>query len=125
MKYLQILAIPFKAIWYYFKDMNSENKENGGGVSIKRNISFVIAALVIVVQLYSLRRLPCDSEKNMDFFTNICKWYVTVDMLFVLLALGITSVEKLTDLAQKLKFGVISKPTPECQSEEVEDKNSN
>lgn len=106
---INYLASPIRTIWKYFSDMNSESKENGGGVSIKRNMAWGIGTLAFIVELYSLYRLPCKTKDEIDSFVYISVVYVCVDLLFVVLALGITTFEKITDLIQRIKGGIITK----------------
>lgn len=94
---------PIVALWRYFKDMNSER---GGGVSIKRNIAWGIASLVVFVQVFSLIALYYLIIKHgvendlIGVFKYLCVFYVIVDAVMILLVLQITSVEKLKSLAQ-------------------------
>jgi hypothetical protein len=118
MKILNIinnLTTPIRTIWHYFVDMNSEK---GGGVSIKRNMAWGIGTLVFIIQLYSLTRLPCVAKDEIIQFVYICIFYSTSDLIFILLALGITSLEKISDLVQRIKGGIIER----VQTTKVEDK---
>lgn len=90
------------AIWRYFVDMNSEN---GGGVSIKRNIVWGVATLLVfsevfpLVALYILILRQPDRDMLITVFQFLCWFFVTVDAVIILLALRITSLEKLNALA--------------------------
>lgn len=106
---INYLTSPVRTIWKYFSDMNSESKENGGGVSIKRNMAWGIGTLAFIVELYSLYRLPCTTKEEIASFVYISIVYVISDLLFVCLALSITTFEKITDLIQRIKGGVITK----------------
>lgn len=106
---INYLTSPFRVTWKYFSDMNSESKENGGGVSIKRNMAWGIGTLAFIVELYSLYRLPCTTKEEITSFVYISIVYVISDLLFVCLALSITTFEKITDLIQRIKGGIITK----------------
>ena len=115
MKVINFLTSPLRNIWFYFVDMNSEK---GGGVSIKRNMAWGIATLVVFVQFYSLTKMPLLKMEELSLYSNLCKFYVITDIAFILLALGITTLEKMTDLIQRIKGGIIEK----VQVTKVEDK---
>lgn len=106
---ISYLTSPARIVWKYFADMNSESKENGGGVSIKRNMAWGIGTLAFIVELYSLYRLPCKTDSEIKHFVYISIVYVISDLLFVCLALSITTFEKITDLIQRIKGGIITK----------------
>lgn len=98
------ITAPVRAVWEYIKGMNSEPN---GGISIKRNMAWGIATLAFIVELYSLYRLPCATKDEITFFVHISIVYVITDLLFVCLALSITTFEKITDLVQRIKGGLL------------------
>lgn len=106
---ISYLTSPARIVWKYFSDMNSESKQNGGGVSIKRNMAWGIGTLAFIVELYSLHRLHCTTKEEITSFVYISIVYVISDLLFVCLALSITTFEKITDLIQRIKGGITTK----------------
>jgi len=91
------------AIWEYFKNMNTGTN---GKLSINRNMAWGIATVCVFVQVYSLQVMPKEIQTEIQLFKDTCEFYVVTDISFVLLALGITSVEKITELVKKLKGGI-------------------
>jgi len=99
-------------IWNYFVDMNSGENNR---VSIKRNMAWGLATLTVFIQIYSVMELPKVTDTQITKFIAFCEFYCTLDISFVVLALGITSVEKLTELSTKIRggfFGYAPQPQP-------------
>lgn len=111
------LSRAIKALWQFFKGMNSEPN---GEVSIKRNMAWGIATLTVVVELAGVwityQLVKC--KPGVEAFTYLIMFLVVCDLVFILLALKITSVEKLGVLANsvaKMRAGLFGgdKETPQ------------
>lgn len=97
------------AIWKHFTGMTSGVN---GQPSINRNMAWGITSLLLFVEMYSLIVFPRTSDSQLKMFCTQCIVYVVADISFVLLVLKITSVEKLTEQAQKVA-GIIRGYQPE------------
>ncbi len=108
-------------LWRYFEAMNSEVD---GSPSIKRNIAWGIATLVVFVQVLSLVALyyliikHTGQERLVEVFEFLCWFYTIVDVIMILLVLRITSIEKITTLAGVVKGGA----APAEKEEETREK---
>jgi hypothetical protein len=100
------------ALWRYFKGMNTGTN---GQISINRNMAWGIGSLLIFVEVYSLFVFPRGTDSQLKLFATQCIVYVVVNIAFILLVLRITSVEKLTELAQKAG-GIINRNNPSPSS---------
>lgn len=100
------------ALWNYITQMNTGTN---GKLSINRNMAWGIASLLVFVEIYSLWRLPIATDNQIALFIKICITYAIIDATFVTLALGITSVEKLNELAKTLKGDFFKKEDPKLQ----------
>jgi hypothetical protein len=114
------LSRAINAIWAFFKKMNSEPN---GEVSIKRNMAWGIATLTVVVEVAGMwityQLVKCKPE-GATIFTYLIMFLVLANLLFIVLALKITSVEKLGLLANnvaKIRAGILGggNTTPEPQ----------
>lgn len=94
------------AIWNYFKSMNSEST---GGISIKRNVSLLLTLLLLFVEIYTCMKLV---NKDIDKFISLAEFYSFLNATLILLVLGITSLEKISDLIQRIKGGLMGGNTP-------------
>lgn len=99
------------------------NSEGNGDISIKRNMAWGIATLTVVVQLAGVwitYQLVKGNKTEVATFTYLIMFLVVCDLLFILLALKITSVEKLGMFANSignLRAGIFGgdKTTPQAQ----------
>lgn len=107
---------PIVAVWNYIKEMNSEK---GGGISIKRNMSWGIGTLLFVVECYSLVKVPMRNENEIGMYIKMCEFYAVLDAAFVALALGITSIEKLSEAATKFRYMLSGGKAPAEEPKEV------
>lgn len=89
------------AVWHYFQSMNSEP---GGGISIKRNVSWVLVVLFVFVQAFALVILR---NIKPDSYIKLVEFLSVLDACMILLVLSITSIEKLSELFQKIKGGLL------------------
>ncbi len=116
-----------KAIWAYFKDMNSEKD---GSVSIKRNTAWGIASLMVFVQVFGLIALyyliiKHDGQETLvTVFKYALTLFTVTDGAMILLILQITSVEKLRSLAQTILTRAKEAPAPEATESTTEDAKS-
>lgn len=92
---------PIVAIWSYIKEMNSEK---GGGISIKRNMAWGIGTLLFIVECYALVNVPHVGAIEIPLYINMVEFFAVLDASFVTLALGITSIEKLSEAATKFRY---------------------
>lgn len=109
------------AVWRYFTQMNSEK---GGGVSIKRNMAWGIGTLLVVVELYTLYKVGIrNSVSGMLQLVTLGKFYALLDSAFILLILGVTSIEKISLFVQSIKGGVVNiSQTTETKKTESDEK---
>lgn len=102
------LVKALKAGWNYFSSMNSE----GGKISIKRNISLMLATILCFVIVFSLVHMVGPKLIDVHYIP-----YIEFVLVFLgamlLLILSVTSIEKITDLIQRLKFGVFGGQSPQ------------
>jgi len=106
------------ALWNYFKDMNSER---GGGVSIKRNMTWGMATLLVFVEIFTLIVIPHTLQPEIVEYILLCKFYAALNAVIILLMSGVTTLEKLVSAAQKLKNSVLGggQSAPEAQKEDL------
>ncbi len=104
------------ALWRYFKGMNSEKD---GQVSIKRNMTWGHATLLVAVELLPLFLLPRVTVEQLKLYVTLCKFYAVLDGVIILVMSGVTTIEKLTAAAQQLKFWQTSgsQPPPTTNAE--------
>ncbi len=103
-----------KAIWLYYVGMTSEK---GGEPSIKRGMAWGLASLVVFVEVATVVGLFMLAYRNpqetiiIDTIEYLSVFYVAADLITVLLALRITSIEKLGTVAGQLKSGLFGGTT--------------
>lgn len=109
------------AVWQYFAAMNSEKD---GVPSIKRNVAWGIATLLVFVEvftlvaLYYLIQAHIGQSRLIDVFEYLAMLFVIVNATMILLTLRITSIEKITTLAGTLKGTTKNdQPVPEKDTE--------
>jgi len=121
-----MLKTALKRIWDYFTSMNSDKAT--GEVSIKRNMAWGIATLLVVSELFTdavfacllFKALQAAPQSGADrfvtilgYFVDVAKFFHTVDAIFVSLCLGITSLEKIQSVIQAWKGDKSAVPIPE------------
>lgn len=94
-------------LWAYFRSMNSEPGTQD--ISIKRNLAWGIGTLMFIVEMYSLHKLPISTLDEIKELVYVCVAYVVIDALFVLLVLGITSIEKVQSAILMFRGGAPAK----------------
>lgn len=103
-----------KATGNYFTSMNSET----GKVSIKRNVVSALTALLCFVVVFSMVHIVGPKVIDAKYIP-----YVEFVLVFIgalmLLILGVTSIEKMTDLIQKLKAGIFGGNAPTAEPPSV------
>ncbi|CAB4126479.1 hypothetical protein UFOVP74_33 [uncultured Caudovirales phage] len=104
-------------VWDYFRSMNSEPGTDH--VSNKRNMAWGIATLLVFVEAYSLMHLPYKLDTEINHYVYLCIVYALIDALFVLLVLGVTSLEKVQSLVQALKGNKVDEETKALKGGEV------
>lgn len=103
-QFISSLTNPFKAVWEYFKSMNSENN---GKASIKRNIAWGVATLLVFVEVYPLIVLKHNTNE-MQLYTELCKFYVVADISLIVLTLGIARIADLKETLAQLRGGNVT-----------------
>lgn len=94
-----------RALWRYMLSMNSEPGA-AGGISIKRNSAWAVVMLLLFVEVFSLVIMDVHRASwrvEVRSFTDLCRFYAGLDVVFILLVLQITSVEKLVAAWQCIK----------------------
>ena len=104
------------AVWMYWKDMNSEKD---GHVSIKRNMTWGHATLLVAVELLSLFLLPRVTFDQLKLYVGLCKFYAVLDGVIILVMSGVTTIEKLSAAAQQFKFWGSTTPPPPANTEPI------
>lgn len=92
------------ALWAYWKSMHSEP---AGGISIKRNLATGCYILFAFVQIFGCVKIAELFPKDL---LDLIKFLAVLDAVVILLALGITTLEKLGVLAQQLKVADLGAP---------------
>lgn len=103
-------------VWGYFKGMNSEKD---GSVSIKRNMAWGIATLLVFIEGYAVLKVPHHTEREIDMYIRMCEFFAVLNLSFVTLALSITTIEKLKELAIAIRPGMMGGGTPERAPEKT------
>lgn len=94
----------FFVLWDYFKSMNSE--KDGNTVSIKRNMAWGVATATLLIEFYCTYhfvKITYKNNENVENFLHFIYFIISVDLIFVVLALRITSLEKINSLVQTVK----------------------